>query len=173
MELTKEKVIRVVVSMVVIASLGLYIFLYRPLINGLKTASSKCKSSEDEVSRVRELIAPLKIMNIKRSLIREETVALAINELTRQAKLEGINFLSMEQKKVKRPKGISYKVLPIEIELVATYEKLGVFLGILDILEKSLVTVKSFDVILDKNDVNALKTKMVFNIYIMDEKNAR
>ena len=54
------------------------------------------------------------------------------------------------------------------MELESKYDNLGIFLGLIDDLEKSLVTVKSFNIIPDKKDPVRLKTKVVVNVYLLD-----
>lgn len=168
MELTQERIIITVVSATAIIALGLYFFLYRPLTIKLRTAYLECKSIENKAIQTRESIVPLKTTNTKRGLITEEDISLAIDELTRQGKLKGINFFSMVPKKIEKSEDFPCKILPIEMELESRYDNLGIFLGLMDDLEKSLVTVKSFNITPDKKDPRRLKTKLVINMYLLD-----
>jgi len=57
------------------------------------------------------------------------------------------------------------------MEIESTYEKLGVFLGSLDDLEKALVRIKSFDITPDKEDPSKLTTDLSVEIYLSGDKN--
>ncbi|MEK6728052.1 MAG: type 4a pilus biogenesis protein PilO [Candidatus Omnitrophota bacterium] len=86
--------------------------------------------------------------------------------MTRLAKSKGVNLISITPKQVKE-KEAHYKILPIEMEIESTYEDLGIFLGALDKLEKSLAIIDSFSVISEKERSLKLKTKLVINMYLV------
>jgi len=171
MEFTKEKLISIVAATTVAIILGLYLFLYNPLIGKLKVAYLECENIEAEVLQARNSTAFLKTIGAKKGPIAEEDIALAIGELTREGRLKGIDFISMTSKKIGK-KEMLYKILPIEIETESTYKEFGVLLGLLGDLEKSLITVKSFNMKSYKEAPAKLKTKLVVNMYISGEESA-
>ena len=164
-ELTQERLIIIISAVVIAAALGTYIVFYAPLIRDLRMKRLECKSAENEVLECRNIIESSGKGG--RMLITEEDVSYAIDELARQGKFKGVNFISMNPKKIeKKDKNSQYKILPVEIEINSTYEELGVFLGSLDDLEKGLVKVKSFDITADKEDPSKLTTDLVAEIYM-------
>ena len=165
MEITKDKLIKIISGVLGIVAIGTYLFLYQPLISKLKKQHLECRTIESEVNQAREAIATLKKKD-KKTILNEADVSVAIDELTKQAKSKGLNLISITPKQVME-KEAHYKILPIEMEIESTYEDLGVFLGSLDKLEKSLATIDSFSVISDKERSLKLKTKLVINMYLV------
>jgi len=166
-ELTQEQLIIAVAVMVGAIVLGLYLFLYSPLINKLKLAHLESKAIETDVFQARDEIPSLRIRDTKKGLITEEGVSLAIDELTKQGKSKGVNFISMTPKKIEKGEP-QYKILPIEMDIESTYEELGAFLGSLEELKKSLVTVRSFNIASINQKSVELKTKLVVNMHLLD-----
>ncbi len=167
MELSKQRLI--ITGVIAGISFSLYFFLYGPLISKKRAAYLECISIENEVIQARESIVPLKTANINKELITKEDITLAMDELTRQGRLKGINFFSITPREIEKAEYFSCRILPIEMELQSTYENLGIFLGLLDNLEKNLVTVKAFNITLDKKDSPKLKTKLVVNMYLLNK----
>ena len=165
MELTKERLIIIIAAALIILFLGLYILLYNPLIVKLRAEGGECNRIETELLQARKAIDALEAIDKKKMLIAEEDIPLAIGELTSQGKLKGINFISMTPGQIEEPK-TAYRVLPIEMEIESTYKGLGIFLGLLDDLEKSLVTVGSFDIKADGKISSRRKAKLVVNMYL-------
>ncbi|MDP3731699.1 MAG: type 4a pilus biogenesis protein PilO [Candidatus Omnitrophota bacterium] len=173
MELTKGRLNIVISAGLAIIALGLYLFLYSPLISKLRKARLECKRLETEVLQAREAIDYLRTRAQKGKLITEEDVSWAIDELTKKGRAERINFVSMTPKQTEEPRqGLSYKILPIEIEMESTYEDLGIFLGSLDELESCVVTVRNFNIAPTDEGVTKMKTKLVLNMHLSG-KNAK
>jgi len=167
MELTKERLIIVISAGLAIIALGLYLFLYSPLINKLRKAHSECKRLETEVLQAREATDSLRIKTPKGKLITEEDVSWAIDELTKKGKLARVNFISITPKQTEKPQQtLFYKILPIEIEMESTYDDLGIFLGSLDELENCVVTVRNFNITSTEEGAKKLKTKLMLNLYL-------
>ncbi|MBU0878780.1 MAG: type 4a pilus biogenesis protein PilO [Candidatus Omnitrophica bacterium] len=162
----REKVVIIVGAVIVIVGLGLYLFLYHPLARKLKTVRAECKVAEEEICQAQEAMSFLKVTDIRRGPVAPGETSLAINELTRQGKLNGINFLSITPKAVEKCEWATCEILPIEMEIESSFGDLGIFLGSVDDLEKSLVTVNEFYIIPESRDARKLKTKLVLDIYI-------
>src|SRR3989338_6324783 len=123
MELTKGRLKIIISAGLAIIALGLYFFLYSPLMNKLRRAHSECKRLETELLQAREAIGSLRIEAPKGKLISEEDVSWAIDDLTKNGKLAKVNFISITPKQTEEEKqSPSYKILPIEIEMESTYE---------------------------------------------------
>ena len=168
-ELTKERRIVIVISALVIIAIGAFTFLYRPIATELKEVYLEYKRYEREILRARNIIAGSKATGIKRTLITEEDISLAIDELTKQGKLKKVNFISMTPQQIEKRKDSRYKILPIEIEIESTYERLGFFLSSLDDFKKSAITIRGFRIIPDKKNLTKLKTNLVVNMYLSGE----
>lgn len=165
-ELSKEKIIVIVIAAICVIALGVYLVFYVPLMRQLKTQYLEYRSIENEVLECRNIIESAGRAYGERVLMTEEDTAAAIDELTRHGKLQGINFVSISPKEIKKEEGTQYKILPIGMEIESTYEQLGTFLGSLDELEKGLIKVEKFGIAPDKEDTSRLTTDLVVDIYL-------
>ncbi|MCX5699525.1 MAG: type 4a pilus biogenesis protein PilO [Candidatus Omnitrophica bacterium] len=166
-ELTKQ---RLVISAAVAAAavlLGAYLILFRPLINKLKLLHSEYQGLETSISRARDAISSLKLEGLKKELVSEADVSLAIEELTKKGKAKGINFISLTPQQIAREPG-HYKVLPVDLELEASYAMLGDFLGKLDDLNRSLIRVRKFNLVSNKLNPKILITKLSLDMYFSE-----
>lgn len=171
-EITKERLIAIIAVTTAMIVWGLYFFLYGPLAGKLRIAAAECAVIEADLAQARNNIAILKTRDVKKGIINEEDISLAIDELTRQSKLGNINLISMTPGEIEESKDFSYKILPIEIEIKSIYSNLGVFLGSLRELKKSLVTVRNFNITLDRKGPEELKSRLLVDMYIAGGKNA-
>ena len=166
MELTRERLTIIIASAIAIVLVGIYAFLYRPLINKCIQAGRECKRIETEADEAHTARGLLKQVATKRTLISEKDISLAIDEFTKQGRSGGINFTSIVPREIKAEAGSMYKVLPIDMEMESTYKELAVFLGSLEQLEKSLVTVKDLNMTSDKGKREKLDTRLTVNMYL-------
>ncbi len=165
MELTKERVVLIIWGAVAVACLGLYLFLYHPLLVKLRLKYAECRLAEEEILTARNNVSILKTNQAGKKFVVLGEVSIAMDELTKKGKSKGINFISITPQPVEKVSGV-YKILPIEMETESTYEALGSFLGCLDELAKSLVTVRSFEVTAEEKDDSKLKMKLMVNMYL-------
>lgn len=166
MELTRERLTIITVSVIAIILIGTYAFFYRPLINKYTNVGSECRGIETEVLQAREAINLLDQAVAKRMLISEKDISVAIDELTKEGRSRGVNFTSIMPGKIKNSGDHDYKILPIDMELESDYKAMAVFLGSLEVLEKSLVTVKNVDIVSDTARSAKLKTRLTVNMYL-------
>jgi len=169
MELTRERLTALIFIAIAIVAIGLYAFLYRPLIGKLRAGSLECREVETERRHAQEEIESLEAIEVKKVLITEEEVSLAIDELTRVGKSKGIDFVSIRPDKIEKADDAQCKILPVHMEIKSTYEELGAFLGSVDRLRKSLVAVKGFNISFDKEKMEKLNTKLVINMYLLGQ----
>ena len=59
-------------------------------------------------------------------------------------------------------------MLPVDLELEASYVMLGDFLGRLDGLNKSLVRIIKFNIVSNKLNPNILTARLSLDIYILE-----
>lgn len=166
MELTRKRWTLAAAVLAAVGLLAIYFFLYHPLMRQLKVQAAVCRNLENEVEQARSLIARSKTEGEERPFIKEEEVSLAIDELTKQGKLKGINFISMIPGSLGKSQDSRFRFIPIEIETESTYEALGLFLGTLDDLKASLVTVASFETAPPGPNPSRLRTKLVLHMCV-------
>ncbi len=162
----KQRWILLVAVGAAVGTLGLYLFLYRPLLRELKIQSSAYRELEANLAHARQRIARLKRGGEERSFTKEEEVTLAIDELTRQGKLKEINFISITPKSIEKSKDARFQILPLEVETESSYETLGRFLGSLDDLEASLMTVAGFNVTAKGEDPSRLRACLILHMCV-------
>ena len=144
----------------------LYVFVYRSLGSELRTHGAACRAAETTAEAARGEASILREGGLGSRLIPESEVTLAINELTRRGRLLGIQFISVTPSEAGPPEGRPYRILPLEMEIDSRYEKLAVFLGTLEELEKGLVTVGSFTATSESKDETRVRTKLVLNLHL-------
>jgi len=166
-ELTRQQLVVIVSVAVAVASLGIYLILFRPLINKLKLLHLECNGLETSVLQARDAISFLKLKELKKEFVSETNLPLAIEELTKEGKVKGINFISLTPKQIERQQE-SYKILPIEMELEASYVILGAFLGRLDDLNKSLVRIRKFNIVSNKANPKISTVRLSLDMYILE-----
>lgn len=165
-ELTQERLIIAIASAIAVIILLIYFTFYAPLIKKLKVSYRECKSCETEVFRVRNIIESVSKTGNGKTLITEDDVSLAIDELTRHGKSIGVNFISIKPKEIMDEKGSKYKLLPIEMEIESKDEQFSEFLGSLDELKKSLIKIKSFDLIPNKEDRTRINARVTVDMHL-------
>lgn len=165
-ELTQERLIIVIASAIAVIILLIYFIFYAPLVKKLKVSYRECKSCETEVFATRNIIESVSKTQEGKTLITEDDISLAIDELTRHGKSMGINFISIKPKEIIGKIESKYKVLPIEIEIESKDEQFSEFLGSLDELRKSLIRIKSFDLTPNKEDRTRLNAKIIVDMYL-------
>lgn len=106
---------------------------------------------------------------VARRLVSESDLSTAIDELARRGRALGVNFLSITPKEALDSGKPAYKVVPIDLETRSTYEQLGTFLGTLDELERSIVTVESFTVAPEKDNPQQLETRLELHLFMASE----
>ena len=166
LELTKERLTLLAAGGVFLAGLGIYSIIYQPLLRQLKIQGSTAKTMENELAEARSLINTAKTQGGEERLIKEEEVSRAIDELTREGKLKGINFISMTPRPTEKSADFRFQILPLEIETESTYEALGLFLGSLDDLKGSLMTVASFNAASQRQEPSKLRAKLNLRLYL-------
>ena len=127
------------------AFLGWYFFIYGPFVKELNAARKSYQALTKELSWARQVTSSGQMPEIKEGPVSTADISLAIDELTKDGKRQGIDFISITPGQI-RPKDEVYQIVPLEIESESTYEDLGTFLGSLDELAKSMVVVESLSI---------------------------
>lgn len=168
-KLTQKSLILVVAAAVAVAMLLMYFIFYAPLIKKLKVSYREYKLCETEVLDARNIIETVGKAQEGKCLITEGGVSLAIDELTKYGKSMGINFISIKPREIMADKGAQYKMLPIEMEIEADNEQFFEFLGSLDEVKNSLIRVRSFNLMPDKDDRAKLDAKITVDVCLSSE----
>lgn len=166
-ELIKQQLVIIVSVAAAIALLGVYLILFMPLINKLKLLHLECRGIETGISQARDVINSLKLKELNKELVSEADVSLAIEELTKERKAKGINFISLTPKQIEKQEEL-YKMLPVDLELEASYVMLGDFLGKLDDLNRSLVLIRKFNIVSNKLNPKMLTVRLSLDMYFSE-----
>lgn len=165
-EFKRKQFIVPVLLLAAVGALGFYFLLYRPLLHKLNIQASVCRELEGSLDQARRLLVRSQTQAEERSFFKEEEVSPAIDELTRQGKLKGINFISITPKSMEKSKDARFQVVPLEIETESSYETLGRFLGVLEDLKTGLVTVASLNVTSQEEDASRLRARLILHMYV-------
>lgn len=168
MELTRERIGWVIVAAALLAGIFAYLFFFHPLLNKIRAKGSECRILEEELHVARNNVALLAKDRKEIPLVRREQVSLAIEELTRRGKNQGVSFISIAPRAVDSIGG-TFSVLPIDLETESRYEALGAFLGVLDELETSLVKVRNFDLAPHPKDEAKIRANVTIDLYLSPE----
>lgn len=167
MKVTKKQLVVSIAGIIMVFVGTLYFVLYDPLIAELKRTYAYCRCVECDLKAAQEIIDSLRQNGIKRTLATEEEMSSAIEELTQKGKERVINFISITPQKPRLvPENAAYKVMPVEMQIMGSYENIGKFMGELDTFEKSIVTVDNFRIMADRKDSSKIEAKLIVNMYI-------
>ena len=163
----------IVAGAIGLIALGVYLLFYSPLMKELRKDYSEYGTISSELARARDYIESVKRVEVKSAILTGKDISFVIGELTKKGKAEGINFISMTPKEAERTKGQRYDILPIEMEINSDYGQIVAFLGSLDELESSLITVKEFTMEPDEKNPNKCMTNLVVNMHLLGYKYAK
>ncbi|UCD54788.1 MAG: type 4a pilus biogenesis protein PilO [Candidatus Omnitrophota bacterium] len=171
-ELTQEKLIITVSAAVLIVVFAVYFVFYAPLMRKLRTDYLECRELENKALKYRNVIRSAGEIYGERTLLTERDISQAIDELAQYGRWKGVNFVSMNPYKIEEDKVSQYKILPVKMQIESSYQQLGIFLGSLDDLEKSLIKVKSFNIVPGKEDLDKVVADLVIDMYFSGNENA-
>lgn len=169
MEMAKQRLIAVVSASVVIFCVGLYLFLYRPLKVKLIASRLQAAVIEKDLLEMRRVVDYFEENPVRRVMITEAGLSLAMDEITQDARQKGIGLISIipaQQPRKSEPGG--HKILSVDIEAESTYADFGIFLGALDEIKNSVVTVEGFSVCSHEDSAVNLHSKLMLNIYLSE-----
>jgi len=130
-----------------VAVVGIIFFLFiNPLWSKVSNVSQEVKVLIGELSSVRAMIKESKNFSGNRHPLSRGEVSVAINEIMELGASLNIDFFATSPQQIQKIQGSKYPVLPISMELQSTYENFGVFVGALENLSRSIVTVKQFNI---------------------------
>lgn len=172
-KLPKEKYAMICLSAIAGTVFAAYLVLYVPLMKQLKAKHSECKALESQAGGARSIIGSAGKEYGDRLLTTEEGSSMVIDELAKRGKLIGVNFISIKPGEIMEIKESQHKTLPIEIEIEGSDEQCAAFLGSLDELKNSVITVKSFDIMPNAEDRSRLNAQLTVNVYLSGNEDAK
>lgn len=164
-EMTKNTMI----LMAGIAASGLLFFLLiRPASLRVSKVSQEVKVLDSELIGVREALKRGNNLDQERHLLKRNEVSVALNEIMRAGADLNIDFLSTNPQQIHQPQGSKHPILPINLEIQSTYKNLGLFFGILERLNKSIVTVREFTIERRQEILPEIHTELIVDIYLKE-----
>ncbi len=168
MDIDKKTYLKIIAITIAVGFIGINIFIYTPLVRELKMKYVEVKRCEMDVLDAHNLIMRLNQAETDRAFLAEKDLSFAIEELTSEGKARGVRFISITPKEAQKKREAQYEVLPIVIEIESTHDQLGEFLGVLDELKKSLVTIRRFTVNRrSHDDSTVLRTDLMIYVYLL------
>jgi Tfp pilus assembly protein PilO len=161
-----KKTVAVIVGVVVVVVIA--VFLLKPLFLKVDALGRELKTLEEEMVSSREVISRKELFRRDGHLLKRQEVSRAIGEMTDMGGTFNINFLSTSPQIITRPEGSPYPVLPIRMNVRSEYKDFGLFLGGLENLKGSIVTVKSFDVTTGESILPRVKVELVVEVYLRE-----
>lgn len=151
----------------------LILFVYRPLAVKIRLTESELETIEQKLVQTRGMIKAKGNSRRKGRLITRKEISLSLDEITRTGRMLNINFISINPREIERLDGYIYQRLPIYMDLKSKYKDIGIFLGALEELEESIVTVRKFEIETNKRTLPLLKSKLVLEMYLESEDHGR
>jgi Tfp pilus assembly protein PilO len=165
MKIMKDNLKKIVISAMVIAAIVVYFIFFKPLLKELEVKYAKYKSLDSTMVKARQMASSAQAQGAESSILTKKDISLAIDELTNRGQELSIDFIALTPGKSE--KEALYEVFPIDMEIKSGYKKLGLFLGALSKLEKSLISVKSFVIVPEEGDNGKLKAKISLKMYLL------
>lgn len=167
MKLNKREILIGSGAAIVLVIICLSFFVYIPLAGRIGEAYQELKEVESQL-----IIAGMTIKTGKslgrRKLPTKEGISIAMDELTKRARILGINFVSINHEKIEIDPDSPYEILPIYMELESKCKGFGQFLNALEKLEESVVTIESFKVKRDEAIHPEVTASLRAKMYLMD-----
>ncbi len=136
----------ILISGIVLVGVVFFLFI-RPLWSKASSISQEVKVLSSELGYIRDALKKSATLNKSRHPLSRGEVSAAINEIMEAGASLDIDFFTTSPQKIQKLINSKYPVLPIRLEMRSTYENFGIFLGSLERLDKSIVTVRQFDII--------------------------
>lgn len=112
---------------------------------------------------------------LRKRLPSKSPTSAVLDELTKRGKELNIEFISITPQSEKIPSetqtansALKYKILPIEINMKATYRSIGEYFGALENLESSFATAGEFQIRKDEKIFPKLNVRLVVYTYIVE-----
>lgn len=167
MKLNKREILIGSGAAIVLVIVSLSFFVYIPLLGRINEAYQELKEVGSQL-----IIAGVTIKAgesfERKKLPTQEGISIAMDELTKRARILGIKFVSIKHEKIKIDPDSPYEILPIYMELESKCKDFGQFLNVLERLEESVVTIESFKVKKDEEIHPKVTASLRAKMYLMN-----
>ena len=99
-------------------------------------------------------------------MLSRNEISKAINKIIEIGTDLNITILSTSPQRIEKRKGSQYPVLPIHMEVQSQYSDLGIFLGNLEKLNHSVITVREFSIERSVEMLPKIQTGLILEIYL-------
>lgn len=148
----------------------LIVFAYRPLAVKIRLLRNEFQRIEQELEVARDIIGAEGDLGERGRLLTRKETSLAIDEITYTGRALNINFISINPKEIEKLESVNCLCLPIYMDLESEYKDLGLFLGALEKLKESIVTVRSFKIYRDERILPLVKSRLAIELYLRSER---
>jgi len=152
----------------IVAVIIIFIGALKPLWSKVNRVSNEVSLLNDELSGIRGALRENKNLKVDRHPLARGEVSVAINEIMEVGTSLNIDFFSTNPEQIQKIVGSNYPTLPIRMELQSTYKNFGVFLGSLESLNKSIVTVKRFNISREPMILPEISVDLVVEIHLKE-----
>jgi len=166
-KITLNKKILVPISGIVLIAV-IFIIMIGPLFGRVRKAGEEANALEREMIAARDSMKTRGKFQKTGNLITRQRVSLAIDEITRIGATLEINFLSISPQPITKTVNSKYPILLIQMDLRSEYENLGNFLGALEKLQESIVTIRSFEMNYNQKVSSKIETELVVEIHLRE-----
>ena len=157
-----------------LAVLGAAVLLlvYLPLLAQVRKKGNELNGLTDRLRASEAELAGVSGDAGGKRIIPESGASALVDRITREGKNCLLDFKSIAQKEI-RPFEDGYRVLPLQLEIEAGFEQLGVFLEKLDNMEEGIVSVDSFQILRDERLLPKVSALLNLNLYLQKDLSAQ
>lgn len=183
--LLKKKNIHVMIIGGVLLFAVLFLLILTPLRKSIALKKTEWKKLEaqliagrtklDAFSKLDKSKIDAQLEELRGRLPPKIPTSAIVEELTKRGKELNIEFISITPQSEKIPSetqtansALKYKILPIEINMKATYRSIGEYFGALENLESNFATVGEFQIRKDEKIFPKLNVRLVVYTYIIE-----
>ncbi len=149
-----------------LSGLIILLFAYWPLMSKLNNAANRLGEVQAKLLDQQSAIAALDNPNIKKRLIQQDDISLAITELTEKARSLGLQFTSIAQQPLRETTQAGIAKLPISFTIESEYKTVGQLLAYIEDSSGGITEVESLSICPRKEDPSKLSVKLVLDLYV-------
>ncbi len=142
--------------------LGLWVFLYGPLLLKQKRLAEDLLSIQQETAMAKGLLSNFR--EEKGALLKRQDAASVMDEITKAGEFYTVKFLSINPKETEESP--EFARLPLQVDLEAEYQNFGKFLASLEQMTSSIIVVDRFSMTTDERLLPLLKIKLQLSLYL-------
>ncbi len=145
------------------------IFVYRPLGIKIQDADRRLNTLTAQLASQRDKVSALKKLGLKRRLMQQKDVSLAIDEITKKGRVLDLKFISITPAKLQKSTQAGFKELPINFEIESGYQSLGKFLTYLEEFPLTIIQIKGLTIRPREETLPNLDVELLLNLYMEAE----